>query len=119
MKHLSKNMMTLTRLRQQYFNEELEDEALKSSHEVAALVSTTNPNTVGAADIVQFRPEEVESLMPLKPEEADAGVLADILQGEDLSFLMEPRNESDESGDENTMHRIPTEKISGQKRKRQ
>lgn len=62
---------------------------------VSATTTTFNMTTVlpprprFAVDVVDFDPEELNDLTPLKPEEADEVQLAAILQGNDLSFLFD------------------------------
>lgn len=112
-------MSTLTRLRQHYSEDE--ENIVEASIHVA--VPTNNNMTEllpsnETVDVVEFHPEEIEDLTPLKPEEADECQLADILQGDDLSFLLEQLGESNndtgtfELNQHETapvMHRIPTD----------
>jgi hypothetical protein len=118
-KNMSKTMTTLTRLRQHY--REDQENIVEASNHVA--MSTNNNMTEllpshETVDVVEFHPEEIEDLTPLKPEEADECQLADILQGDDLSFLLEQGGESNndtwtfELNQHETapvMHRIPSD----------
>ncbi|KAL3938245.1 MAG: hypothetical protein SGBAC_006804 [Bacillariaceae sp.] len=127
MKHVSKTMTTLTILRQHNQEEEEEKEAMEqqeqqqrkrqlqdcdSRDEVDDRDLTPLPFYETSVDVVEFHPEDIA---PLKPEEADELQLADILQGEDLSFLVEIKDDSDANvpsvprPKSITMHRIPSD----------
>mmetsp|Transcript_37964 Transcript_37964/g.92029 ORF Transcript_37964/g.92029 Transcript_37964/m.92029 type:complete len:154 (+) Transcript_37964:380-841(+) len=131
MKHLSKTFTTLTRLRQHYQEEEEEQkekEAMQreqqqqqqekendSRDDLEDRDFTPLPFHKTSIDVVEFHPEELNDICPLKPEEADELQLADILQGDDLSFLGEIMDDSNTNvpnvpqPNSITMHRIPSD----------
>ena len=127
MKNMSKTLTTLTRLRQHYQEEQERKEAMEkqkrqeqqekeedSRDDLENRHSTPLPfpNT----SVVEFYPEEVNDISPLKPEEADELELADILQGDDLSFLQELHEDDSDAivpsipqPNPMTTHRIPSD----------
>jgi hypothetical protein len=129
MKHMSKTMTTLNRLRQHYEEEQEEQteemkrkqeqqgqqEGNDSRDDLENSVFTPLPFNERSIDVVEFHPEELNNISPLKPEEADESQLADFLQGDDLSFLEEIKADSDGNvpsvpqPKSITMHRIPSD----------
>lgn len=122
-------MKTLEKLRQHYQEEGLhyncalqwqqgereEDSAVMESRDESRNHDLTPlPFHETSIGIVEFHPEELTDFSPLKPEEADEWQLADILQGDDLSFLEEIRTDSDANipsvpqPKPITTHRIPS-----------
>lgn len=111
---MGKTMNTLTKLRQHYDTQEDDSPAATTVLREASNINTGGNET--SADVIEFEPED---LNPLKPEEADECQLAAILQGNDLSFLMERSRHNSESsmGSRNNtippsnviMHRIPSD----------
>lgn len=127
---MSKTMTTLTRLRQHYEEEQEQEEALElkqgqqkqeeendeTHDDLENRGYTPLPfNYKRSIDVVEFHPEELNDISPLKPEEADELQLADILQGDDLSFLEEVKTDSDANVPSfpqpkaMTTHRIPSD----------
>ncbi|CAJ1937954.1 unnamed protein product [Cylindrotheca closterium] len=127
---MSKTMTTLTRLRQHYEEEqdqqeeemEREQEQKQQREESESRDDLGNRgftplpfNSKRSIDVVEFNPEELNNISPLKPEEADESQLADFLQGDDLSFLQEVKGDPDANvpnvpqPKSTTMHRIPSD----------
>jgi hypothetical protein len=115
MKNMCKTMITLTRLRQHY--REDQENIVEASNHVANNMTELLPSHE-TVDVVEFHPEEIQDLTPLKPEEADECQLADILQGDDPSFLSEQGGESNndtgmfELKTAPVKHRIPSDIVS-------
>jgi len=137
---MSKTLTTLTRLRQHYQEEQELKEAIGRQREQRQQQDdsrddlenhnlTPLPLSKASVDVIEFHPEELNNISPLKPEEADELELADILQGDNLSFLEESHDDPDviapmvPQPNPITTHRIPSDFLAiydevGNKRRR-
>eukprot|EP00980_Cylindrotheca_fusiformis_P007428 scaffold1530_cov98-Cylindrotheca_fusiformis.AAC.4 len=112
MRNLSKTSTTLTRLRHHYPEDRDDMVPTMSAPPVSGQSTRTTP--FPTVDVVGFHPDEIVDLTPLRPEEADENQLAEILQGDDLSFLLEKSavtNRKRKQESEIQMHRIPNTSV--------
>ena len=127
---MGKTLTALTILREHYREEQEHQEAMEkqrqeqqreqddSRDDLEYRNMTPLPLKSSSIDVVEFHPEELEDISPLKPEEADELVLANILQGDDLSFLEEVEDDDSDAiaptvphRNTTTTHRIPSDML--------
>jgi hypothetical protein len=85
MKTTSKTVTTLERLR-------IRRDSIGAPENTSRHDITSN----SPRNVVGFHPDELDAYKPLKPEEADEGILAELFRDHDFSFLFEAS--SDENG---------------------
>lgn len=95
MKHASKNTATLERLR----SRRVSDASIISAATSFSSVDSDLPSGEIKQNVVDFHPEELDGLTPLRPDQVDECQLFELFQDHDFSFLFE---RSDASSDDAT-----------------